>query len=114
MHRSGAHSRRRYKDCDNEDDAGDVEDTKEEYEDTSEDDDDADRTTGLISEEDDEPQTAGEGLDAATNQEDDAAPYYSPTRSHDRLPAALKRLHDAGTVIAMWASDKSASLWWLA
>ena len=74
MHGSGAHSRRRYKDCDNEDDAGDVEDTREEYEDTSEDDEDADRTTGLISEEDDEPQTAGEGLDAATNQEDDAAP----------------------------------------
>jgi hypothetical protein len=56
------------KNCDSEDDAEDVEDTSEEYEDTSEEDDDDDRTTGLISEEDDGPQTAGEGLDAETNK----------------------------------------------
>jgi hypothetical protein len=98
---------------------GEREDTSEEDEATSEEDEDAHRTTGLISDEDDGPngnadQTTGEDPDADTTTEEAAAHCRRPARNHFRLPAALKRWHDVGTVIAVWASETSASSWWLA
>ena len=90
-------------------------DTSEEEPGTSEEDEDTQHATGLISDEDDglegnADQTTAEDSDTDTTTEE----ARRPARNHYRLPAALKRWHKAGTVIAVWASATSPSSWWLA